>query len=83
MEPIMMHSNGGLNLEKKIVPEGEIYQIWTEIIFANEIAEPILKLEPTDVSILNVFQDKFDSEYLIVIPCKNCNLRPEVHIDGK
>ena len=35
----------------------------------------ILKLEPTDVKRFKAYQDKFESQWLSVIPCKNLKLK--------
>ena len=64
------------NLEKiEMAPENEIQKIWTEPIFDSEIAGLILRLEPTDVKRFNAFQDRFGSQWLNVIPCKNLRLK--------
>ena len=49
---------------------------WTESIFDSEIADLILRLEPTDVKRFNAFQDRFGSQLLNVIPGKNLRLKP-------
>ena len=43
--------------------------------FYSEIADLILRLEPTDVKRFNAFQDRFGSQWLNVIPCKNLRLK--------
>ena len=48
---------------------------WTEPIFDSEIADLILRLEPTDVKRFKAFQDRFGSQWLNVIPCKNLRLK--------
>ena len=48
---------------------------WTEPIFDSEIADLSLRLEPTDVKRFNAFQDRFGSQWLNVIPCKNLRLK--------
>ena len=55
--------------------ENEIQKNWTEPIFDSEIADLILRLEPTDVKKFNAFQDRFGSQWLNVIPCKNLRLK--------
>ena len=45
----------------EMAPENEIQKNWTEPIFDSEIAELILRLEPTDVKRFNAVQDKFGS----------------------
>ena len=59
----------------ELAPENEIQKNWTEPIFDSEIAELILRLEPTDVKRFNAFQDRFGSQWLNVIPCKNLRLK--------
>ena len=59
----------------KMAPENEIQKNWTEPIFDSEIADLILRLEPTDVKRFNAFQDRFGSQWLNVIPCKNLRLK--------
>ena len=56
-------------------PENEIQKKWTEPIFDTEIADLILRLEPTDLKRFNAFQDRFGSQWLNVIPCKNLRLK--------
>ena len=65
------------DLGKKIemAPENEIQKNWTEPIFDSEIADLILRLEPTDVKKFNAFQDRFCSQWLNVVPCKNLRLK--------
>ena len=58
-----------------MAPENEIQKNYTEPIFDSEIAELILRLEPTDVKRFNAFQDRFGSQWLNVIPCKNLRLK--------
>ena len=70
-EPMMMCLNGGLNLEKLNCLENEIQKNWTEPIFDSEIADLILRLEPTDLKRFISFHDSFGSQLLNVIPCKN------------
>ena len=55
----------------EMAPENEIQKNWTEPIFDSEIADLILRLEPTDVKRFNAFQDIFGSQWLNVIPGKN------------
>ena len=62
IEPMMMHLNGGLTLEN-----------WNGS--GNDFAELILRLEPTVVKRFNAFQDRFGSQWLNVIPCKNLRLK--------
>ena len=45
----------------EIALENEIQKNWTEPIFDSEIADLILRLEPTDVKRFNGFQDRFGS----------------------
>ena len=59
----------------ELAPENEIQKNWTEPIFDSEIADLILRLEPTDVKRFNAFQDRFGSQWLNVIPCKNLRLK--------
>ena len=59
----------------EMAPENEIQKNWTEPIFDSEIADLILRLEPTDVKRFNAFQDRFGSQWLNVIPCKNLRLK--------
>ena len=40
-----------------------------------EVADLILQLKPTDVNRFNAFQDRFGSQWLNVIPCKNLRLK--------
>ena len=42
--------------------ENEIQNHWTEPIFDSEIADLILRLEPTEVKRFNAFQDRFGSQ---------------------
>ena len=58
-----------------MAPENEIQKIWTEPIFDSEFADLILRLEPTEVKRFNAFQDRFGSQWLNVIPCKNLRLK--------
>ena len=46
----------------EIALEIEIQRNWTEPIFDSEIADLILRLEPTDVERFNAFQDRFGSQ---------------------
>ena len=39
----------------------------------------ILRIEPTDVKRFNAFQDRFGSQWLNVIPCKNLRLKLSNH----
>ena len=65
-----------LELRKtEMAPENEIQKKWTEPIFDSEIADLILRLEPTDFKRFNAFQDRFGSQWLNVIPCKNLRLK--------
>ena len=59
----------------EMAPENEIQKNWTESIFDSEIADLILRLEPTDVKRFNAFQDRFGSQWLNVIPCKTLRLK--------
>ena len=59
----------------EMAPENEVQKNWSEPIFDSEIADFILRLESTDVKNLNVFQDRFGSQWLNVIPCKNLELK--------
>ena len=59
----------------EMAPENEIEKKWTEPIFDSEIADLILRLDPTDVKRFNAFQDRFGSQWLNVIPCKNLRLK--------
>ena len=59
----------------EMAPENEIQKNWTEPIFDSEIADLILRLEPTDVKRFNAFQDRFGSQWLNVIPCKKLRLK--------
>ena len=59
----------------EMAPQNEIQKNWTEPIFDSEIAGLILRLEPTDVKKFNAFQDRFSSQWLNVIPCKNLRLK--------
>ena len=63
--------------KNEMAPENEIQKNWKEPIFDSDIADLILRLEPTDVKRFNAFQDRFGSQWLIVILCKNCDIRPE------
>ena len=69
MEPMIMRLNGGLNLEN------EIQKKLAEPIFDSEIADLVLRLEPTDIKRFNMFQDRFGSQWLNVIPCKFLRLK--------
>ena len=72
---MMMRLNGGLNLEKlKWLRKMKSKKIG-QPIFDSEIADLILRLEPTDVKRFNMFQNKFGSQWLNVIPCKNLLLK--------
>ena len=42
-------------------PKNETIKKWTEPIFDSEIADLILRLEPTDVKRFHAFQDRFGS----------------------
>ena len=59
----------------EMAPKNEIQKNWTEPIFDREIADLISRLEPTDVKRFNAFQDRFGSQWLNVIPCKNLKLK--------
>ena len=59
----------------EMAPENEVQKNWSEPILDSEIADLILRLEPTDVKRFNVFQDRFGSQWLNVIPCKNLSLK--------
>ena len=59
----------------EMAPEIEIQKNWTEPIFDSEIADLVLRLKPTDVKRFNAFQDRFGSQWLNVIPCKNLGLK--------
>ena len=54
--------------KSEMAPENEIRKNWTEPIFDSEIADLILRLQPTNVKKINAFQDKFGSQRLNVIP---------------
>ena len=70
------HVDGTYDLGKiEMAPENEIQKNWTEPIFDSEFADLILRLEPTDVKRFNTFQDRFGSQWLNVIPCKNLRLK--------
>ena len=56
-------------------PENKMQKNWTEPIIDSEIADLILRLESTDVKRFNAFQDRFGSQWLNVIPCKNLKLK--------
>ena len=58
-----------------MAPENENQKNWTEPIFDSEIADLVLRLEPTDVKNFNAFQDRFGSQWLNAIPCKNLRLK--------
>ena len=76
MEPMMMRLNSGLTLEKlKWLRKMKSKKNRTEPIFDGEIADLILRLEPTDVRRFNAFQDRFGYQWLNVIPCKNLGLK--------
>ena len=77
MEPMMMRLNGGLNLKKlKRLRKKKSKKLdGVEPIFDSKIVDLILRLEPTDVKIFNTFQDRFGSQWLNVIPCKNSRLK--------
>ena len=53
----------------EMAPENEIYDLILRL------ADMILRLEPTDVKRFNAFQDRFGSQWLNVIPCKNLRLK--------
>ena len=59
----------------EIDPENEIQKNWREPIFDSEIADLILRLEPTDVKRFNEFQNRFRSQWSNVIPCKNLRIK--------
>ena len=59
----------------EMAPENEIQKNWTEPIFDSEIADLILRLEPTDVKRFNAFQGRIGSQWLNVNPCKNLRLK--------
>ena len=59
----------------EMAPENEIQKNWTEPIFDGEIADLMLRLEPTDVKRFKAFQDRFGSQWLNVNPCKNVRLK--------
>ena len=59
----------------EMAPENEIQKNWTEPNFDSEIADMILRVEPTDVKRFNAFQNRFGSQWLNVIPCKNLRLK--------
>ena len=52
----------------EMAPENEIQTNWTEPIFDSEIADLILRLEPTDVKILDTFQYRFGSSSTDLAP---------------
>ena len=53
--------------KNEMTPENETQKNWTETIFDSEIANVILRLEPTDVKRFNAFQVRFGSQWLNVI----------------
>ena len=59
----------------EMVPENAIQKNWTEPVFDSEIADLILRLEPTNVKRFNAFQNRFGSQWLNVIPCKILRLK--------
>ena len=59
----------------EMTPENEVQKNWSELIFDREIADLILRLEPTDVKRFNAFQDRFGSQWLNVIPSKNLRVK--------
>ena len=56
--------------ELEMAPENETQKKWTELIFDSEIANVILRLEPTNVKRFNTFEDRFGSH-----PCENLRLK--------
>ena len=44
-------------------------------LFDNEISQKILKLETIDLKRFSAYQDKFESEWWNVIPCKNLMMK--------
>ena len=75
-EPMMMPLSGGLNLEKlKWLRKTKSKKSWNDPVFDSEIADLILRLEPTDVKRFNAFPDRFGSQWLNFIPCKNLRLK--------
>ena len=58
----------------EVAPENEIQKNWLKPIFDLK-SQMILKLKPTDVRRFNAYQDKFGSQWLNVIPCKNLRLK--------
>ena len=56
-------------------PENEIQKKLDEANFEREIADSFLRLEPTEVKRFNAFHDRFGSQWLNVIPCKNLRLK--------
>ena len=47
----------------------------TELFFDCEATDLILRLKSTDIKIFNPFHDRFGSQWLNVIPCKNLRLK--------
>ena len=57
----------------EVAPENEVHKNCT--IFDSEVTDLILRLETTDVKSFSAFQDRFGSQWLNVIPCKNLRLK--------
>ena len=76
MEPMMMRLNGGLNLEKvKWLRKLKSKKKMDGANFSQRNCRLGLRLEPMDVKRFNSFQDRFGSQWLNVIPCKNLRLQ--------
>ena len=74
MELIMMRLNGGLNLEKlKWLRKKNSKKRFPT--FASKIEDWVLGLEPKDVRIFNAFHNRFGSQCLNLISCKNLSLK--------
>ena len=59
----------------EMVPENEIQKKLDGTNFDSKFADLILRLEPTEVKRFNAFQDRFGSQWLNVIRCKNLRLK--------
>ena len=58
-----------------LVPWADGKQLLWDVTVVDSFADLILRLEPTDVKRFNAFQDRFGSQWLNVIPCKNLRLK--------
>ena len=75
MKPMMMRLNSGLSLEKlKLFRKMKSKKNWTEPTFDSEIADSILRIEPTDVKRFNAFHDRFGN------PCTNPSTRAKIKV---